>query len=148
MNAVWHATHTIKTASAMPAATVGKTANEIQAMVWAAETAQGPKAPEDNTRSPEFEFIAEVFGAICDPEYWKNPFLATNPQDGNGASLSEWVQAAVVWYHAATPKVYQTEAGPRLSARATRPDQYRNPALGFLGRGQSPITKGVQVWYR
>lgn len=114
MNAVWHATHTVKTASAMPAATVGKTAQEICDMVWAAEIAQGPKAPEDNTRSPEFAFMGEVFGAICDPEHWKNPFLATNPQDANGASLSEWVQAAVVWFHAATPKVYQTEAGPAI----------------------------------
>ena len=109
-----HASTQATTASAMPAATVGKTAQEICDLVWAAEIAQGPKAPEDNTRSPEFAFMGEVFGAICDPEYWKNPFLATNPQDGNGASLSEWVQAAVVWFHAATPKVYQTEAGPAI----------------------------------
>ena len=72
-----------------PAVTLAMSRAEILEWIW--------------SNDPDQEIIRAVLTAVQDPDDWKMPLLAHEPVFTNGRSASEWVRAAVVWFHAAEP---------------------------------------------
>ena len=93
-----HTTECKQTESAMPRQTRKMTAQEIVA--YRQQVNEGTKTAE---------FMQQVADTYFDPNRWKNPFYAKCPQDADRRYLTEWVKAAVIWFHGR--EAYETFIG-------------------------------------
>lgn len=58
---------------------------------------------------PYFKAISTVMSNIQDATHWKNPFGVVNPTDETGADLTQWVDAASIWFHASETVVLKRD---------------------------------------
>jgi hypothetical protein len=54
-------------------------------------------------KSAGFKMIEAASKAVFNPADWKAPIYAKFTVDANGCDATEWVKAAIVWYHGAQP---------------------------------------------
>lgn len=97
-----HATYRYTaTASPRPRHTARMNADEIVAWCsknWGMSYDENGKGTPTNKTTA---FMGEVATTYFDPNDWKNPFIAYGPCDPFGQDLTEWVKAAIIWYHGA-----------------------------------------------
>lgn len=101
----YYTTEAKRTASTAPANMNGKTAEQIVAYGMDHYRHEmmtdgiRPMRPANKFTA----FMSEVSDTYFDPSYWKNPIYAKFPMDAEGRDITEWVKAAIIWYHGAKP---------------------------------------------
>jgi hypothetical protein len=98
-----HTTEAKRTTASIPRHLRNAAAIDIVAYMqehWMTQTKQNDK---QNKAIPVGKTAQMLFSCkeFFDPAHWKNPFYARFPQDADGRDATEWVKAAVIWWHGA-----------------------------------------------
>ena len=95
-----HTTEAAQVDCKIPAKMRKMSAMEIVNEVSRIEFAKAP----GNTKSAGFKMIEATSKAVFDPADWKAPIYAKFTRDADGRDATEWVKAAIVWYHGIEPQ--------------------------------------------
>lgn len=77
----------------------GSTAEDIVDAVFREELGS------QNVCGAGLQFIEAIFTIVRAPANWKAPVVVNRARDRKGNNIAEWVAAALVWYHAGTPRI-------------------------------------------